>query len=189
VEQLVRDCKITSIFEGTNGIQAMDLLGRKLGMNKGNVFIELLTEIQDAVSKARHFDRLGKLADDVEDACNRLGQLAMDIGKMAMSQDFKAAFAFSHPFLEVIGDVIMSWMLLWRAIVSAEKLESLLGTINDETIGENIGKNKQVAFYDGQLKSAEYFISTVLPITIGKINAIQSADSAVVKIAEASFGG
>ena len=42
VEQLVRDCKITSIYEGTDGIQAMDLLGRKLGMAKGRVFMNFL---------------------------------------------------------------------------------------------------------------------------------------------------
>ncbi|MBW2429008.1 MAG: acyl-CoA dehydrogenase, partial [Deltaproteobacteria bacterium] len=45
VEQLLRDCKITSIYEGTDGIQAMDLLGRKLGMEKGQVFINFLGEI------------------------------------------------------------------------------------------------------------------------------------------------
>jgi alkylation response protein AidB-like acyl-CoA dehydrogenase len=189
VEQLVRDCKITSIFEGTNGVQAMDLLGRKLGLNKGSVFIEFLMEIQNAISKARHFKRLDKLADNVEEVTNRLGQIAMDIGKMAMSQDFKVAFSFSQPFLEVMGDLIMSWMLLWRATVSAEKLEQLVGEIDEETIRENNGKNKQVAFYDGQFKSAEYFILTVLPITLGKMNSIKGANSAVVEIAEASFGG
>jgi len=44
-EQLLRDCKITQIYEGTNGIQAMDLLGRKLGLNKGKAFNDLLDEI------------------------------------------------------------------------------------------------------------------------------------------------
>ena len=64
-----------------------------------------------------------------------------------------------------------------------------LDGIDDEIIRENIGKNKHVAFYDGQLKSAEYFILTVLPITIGKMNSIKGASSTVVEIAEASFGG
>jgi alkylation response protein AidB-like acyl-CoA dehydrogenase len=46
LEQLLRDCRITMIYEGTNGIQAMDLLGRKLGMNKGKPIMDLLGEIQ-----------------------------------------------------------------------------------------------------------------------------------------------
>ena len=46
MEQLLRDCRITPIYEGTNGIQAMDLLGRKLGLNKGRPIMDLLGEIQ-----------------------------------------------------------------------------------------------------------------------------------------------
>jgi alkylation response protein AidB-like acyl-CoA dehydrogenase len=53
VEQLVRDCKITSIYEGTDGIQAMDLLGRKLGVAKGQVFLNLLGEIQKTMAQAK----------------------------------------------------------------------------------------------------------------------------------------
>jgi hypothetical protein len=52
-EQLTRDCKITSIYEGTNGIQAMDLLGRKLGMKKGKPFMDLLGEMNKTIATAK----------------------------------------------------------------------------------------------------------------------------------------
>jgi hypothetical protein len=78
--------------------------------------------------------------------------------------------------MEAAGDVVLAWMLLWRATLAASKLE------------KNSRKG-DVAFYQGQLKSAEYFISSILPITFGKMNAILATNGAAVEISEASFGG
>ena len=75
----------------------------------------------------------------------------MHMGKTAMSEKVLTAFAFSYPFMEVTGDVVMAWMLLWRAKIAAEKLET--------------AKKKDVPFYNGQLKIAQYFCNTVLPTT------------------------
>ncbi len=63
VEQYARDCKITSIYEGTSGIQAMDLLARKIGMKKGLVFMNFLGEIQKTAARAkdiRELERSGR---------------------------------------------------------------------------------------------------------------------------------
>ena len=176
VEQLVRDCKITSIYEGTDGIQAMDLLGRKLGMAKGQVFMNFLGEIQKTIAMAKETKGLDELTAEVELAVNRLGEVAMSIGKTAMSPRLKVAFAHAFPFLEVMGDVIMAWMLLWRAALAIQKLESG-------------AKKKDVDFYEGQVKTAEFFIQTILPITLGKMNAIIKNNGAAVEISEAAFGG
>ncbi len=176
VEQLARDCKITSIYEGTDGIQAMDLLGRKLGMAKGQVFINFLGEIQKTVALAKEIGGLEEITTEVEKAANRLGEVAMHLGTTAMSPKFKVAFAFAFPFLEVMGDVIMAWMLLWRAALANQKLES----------GP---KKKDVAFYEGQLKTAEFFIQTILPATLGKMDGIVKSSSSAIDISEAAFGG
>jgi alkylation response protein AidB-like acyl-CoA dehydrogenase len=189
VEQLYRDCKITSIYEGTNGIQAMDLLGRKLGMNKGAVFMDLLNEINIAIAKAKKIPRLENPAAAVEKSLNRLGEIAMHLGKTAVSKDLKLAFAYAHPFLEVVGDVIMAWMLLWRAAAAVPKLEKLAGGADEDALRSKVAKNKDAAFYDGQLKTAEFFIHSMLPATIGKMNAIAASNPAAIDIDERSFGG
>jgi hypothetical protein len=189
VEQLYRDCKITSIYEGTNGIQAMDLLGRKLGMKKGTVFLDFLNEIKSAIASARKIPRLEDLADRVETALNRLSEVAMQISKTAYSRDVKLAFAYAHPFMEVVGDVIMAWMLLWRAATAAPWLEKLAGSADETAIQSKVAKNKDAAFYDGQLKAAEFFINAVLPVTMGKMDAIAAPHPAAVDIHEKSFGG
>ena len=189
VEQLLRDCKIASIYEGTNGIQAMDLLGRKLGMKGGLVFMNYLAEIQKTTGAARKISGLQDLAERVDAAANRLGEIAMHLGKIALSTDFKVAFAFAKPFLDVMGDVCMAWMLLWRASLAVPKLEKLAGGLDLKARQEKAAKNKETAFYEGQFQTARYFINAILPITMGKMNAIQNSDAATIEIPEVSFGG
>jgi hypothetical protein len=171
VEQLVRDCKITSIYEGTNGIQAADLLGRKLGMKKGEIFKGVLGEIRKTAARAKEIQGLEDMAEKVEQAAGRLGEAALHIGRKAMSPDIKTAFAFACPFLEAAGDVILAWMHLWRAVVAKPKLE----------------KNK--IFYEGQILTAAFFIYSVLPVTLGKMDAVMTANDAAIKMDEKSFGG
>jgi len=176
MEQLLRDCRITPIYEGSNGIQAMDLLGRKLGLNKGKPIMDLMGEIQGTIAAARANARLEDCAGKLEAALNKLGDVALHLGKTAMSPQVMAAFAHAYPFMEVAGDVVMSWQLLWRATIAAEKLD-------------NGAKKKDAAFYEGQLKSAEFFANSILPVTLGKMNAILATSSEAVDISEDAFGG
>jgi hypothetical protein len=175
VEQYARDCKITTIFEGTSGVQSMDLLARKIGKQNGAVFMHLLGEMHQAVARARQIPELMDLADKVEASVNRLGETAMKIGVLAMSPDFKTAFAHSLPFLHAMGDVIMAWMLLWRAEVAAPKIQGAIG--------------RDLLFYKGQVKTAQFFIETVLPVTRGKMDSIQAASPAALEMEEDWFGG
>ncbi len=174
IEQLVRDCKIASIYEGTDGIQAMDLLARKLPMKEGQVFMALIQEMQSITAKAKEIEGLKELAAKQDEAINKLAETAMALGKTAMSAKFKTGFAHSVPFLYMMGDVIMGWFLLWRAVVASEKMEG--------------AKKKDVAFYEGQLKNAEYFIQTIIPVTLGKMESINGFCSASIDISDEAFG-
>lgn len=176
VEQLLRDCRIVMIYEGTNGIQAMDLLGRKLGMNGGKPIMDLLGEMQKTIAQAKSVEAVKDLAVKVEEALNKLGEVALHMGQTAMSPKVLNAFAFAHPFMEATGDVVFAWMLLWRATVAATKLEEG-------------AKKKDIAYYEGQLKNIEFFANSILPITHGKMAAILTTNGAAIEISEASFGG
>ena len=176
MEQLLRDCRITPIYEGTNGIQAMDLLGRKLGMNKGKPIMDLMVEIQHTIADAKANSKTTGLAAKVEKALNKLGEVALNLGQTAMSPKVMAAFAHAYPFMEVAGDVVRAWQLLWRATLAARKLD-------------NGARKKDAVFYEGQLKSAEFFIHTLLPVALGKMDATLEINSAAVDIEEDSFGG
>ena len=82
VEQLMRDSRIFMIYEGTNGIQAMDLLGRKLAMNKGESFAYFLDQMKKTVRcQAAQIDGVEELAQKVSTAVSRLEELAAGIGR------------------------------------------------------------------------------------------------------------
>ncbi|MBI2212958.1 MAG: acyl-CoA dehydrogenase [Acidobacteria bacterium] len=176
VEQLLRDCRITSIYEGTNGIQAMDLLARKLGQNGGRPIVDLGEEIRRAVAAAAEVERTAEMAEKFEQALLKLEEVARHMGMTAMYGNLMTAAAHAHPFLEVCGDVVVGWMLLWRARIAAEALA-------------NGAKEKDIPFYEGQLKNAEFYTQILLPVTLGRMEAILSASSVVVDIPEDAFGG
>jgi hypothetical protein len=175
VEQLLRDAKINSIYEGTNGIQAMDLLGRKLGMKKGAVFMGFLEEMKKTATRAKNIEPLAYLGDSLEKIGDRLAEVAMQLGQKTMT-DMKTGFTHATPFLEAMGDITMGWMLLWRACVAQEKLQAN-------------PKKKDIHFYEGQIKSAGFFFNTILPVTHGKMNAISMASPEAIEISDAAFGG
>jgi alkylation response protein AidB-like acyl-CoA dehydrogenase len=175
-EQLLRDCKIAHIYEGTNGIQAMDLLGRKLGFNNGQAFSNLLEEIRTIIARAKGIDGLEALSADVDAAVMKLEEADLLLGKTAKSENRMTAFVHAYAFMDVAGDVVMAWMLLWRAVVAAQELTGKV-------------KKKDVAFYEGQLHSARFFAKSVLPITLGKAAVILDGDDTVNRISDDALCG
>ncbi|HXG57676.1 MAG TPA: acyl-CoA dehydrogenase [Thermoanaerobaculia bacterium] len=176
MEQLLRDCRITPIYEGTNGIQAMDLLGRKLGMNGGRPILDLADEIRRGIAEAAEVDRTSPLAEKFEQALVKLEEVARHIGTTAMYGNLMAAAAHAHPFLEVCGDMVAGWMLLWRARIAAQALG-------------NGAKEKDKAFYEGQIRSAEFYANNLLPVALGRMDSILNLGAAAVEICDESFGG
>ncbi len=173
-EQLLRDCKITQIYEGTNGIQAMDLLGRKLGQNKGKSVMDLLAKITGTIALAREIKALEPLAETVDAAVDKLMETARALGTRVMSEEINIAFAYAHPFMDAFGDMIMAWMLLWRAVVASRKLAGRT-------------KKKDAAFYQGMIQSARSFIHTVLPVSKAKMDIVMAGNSAALDIADEGF--
>jgi hypothetical protein len=94
--------------------------------------MDVYEEIKKTIEQASGIDSLKPLSSALETTVDQLGETAMVIGKQAMSPTFKTAFAYAHPFMMAMGDVIMGWMLLWRAAVSAPKLEKLVGHLEGE---------------------------------------------------------
>lgn len=175
VEQLLRDVKVVSLFEGTNGIQAMDLLARKVGMKGGGVFNRFMVEVRECVAKAEKTIKTKMMGQEMASAVDQIEEVVADMLKTVASGDLKVAYAFATPFLEIMGDFIMAWMWLWRATIAASKL------------GKDL-KAKEEAFYEGQIITAEFFIHTILPVTMGKISAITKKNHAAIKISDLSFG-
>lgn len=175
VEQLLRDSRIFQIYEGTNGIQSMDLLGRKIGMNKGKPFMGFLGRIKECVEEAKKMEGLEAMASRVDQVYTAYTEVVSDVAKAAMGETVMNAFAQSHPLLTATGDLTMAWMLLWRAATAKKAL------------ADN-AKKKDIPFYEGQLKTCEYFVNNTLFVTEGRLNAIKAMNSAVNDMGEDAFG-
>ena len=175
MEALARDCKITTIYEGCTGIQALDLLGRKLGFKKGTVYMDFLTKMKQAAAAGKTQKETADMASRFAKAVDRLGQVAFHLGQTAMSPKLKTAFSHSVPFLDVMGEVILGWMHLWRATVAAQKMAD--------------AKKRDRLFYEGQIQTAEFFMRTMLPVTLGKMAAIEDCADVAVAMDQAAFGG
>lgn len=175
VEQFMRDVKIASLYEGTNGIQAMDLVGRKLGMKKGMHFMNLLAEMNATVTKVKHMPALRDLAEDVEQGVANVADVAVFFAKCGKEGKFLVPLGSAYPFLMMVGKVISAWLLLWQAGIAAERLD------------REDGGGADAAFFQGKLAAARYFVKNVLPEIEGTVRAIKSADMSIMEIPDEGF--
>ena len=190
VEQFLRDCKIASIYEGTNGIQALDLVGRKLVVKRGQLFKRLVLETEEFLTWARKSFELRELVATFEAAREQLIQVTKYFGLKGMTEDFAEPLLYATPYLELFGDVSIGFMLLWQALVAQRRLEEIYldaGANDANSQREVVATNRSAAFYRGKVASAEYFITSILTLSRGKAKAIMSGRRAAVDIPEEAF--
>ncbi|MDD5711922.1 MAG: acyl-CoA dehydrogenase [Smithellaceae bacterium] len=174
-EQFMRDMKIASLYEGTNGIQALDLVGRKLGMKKGAYFMTLLGEMNATVAKYKGLDGLADIAADVQAAGNTLAETSMFFASSAKAGKFMIPVSNAYPFMMMMGRIVIAWLLLWEAGVATAKLAGI-----DKDSADGI-------YLKGKVSTARYFIKHVLPEIDGVVRAIKSEDLSMLDIAEEAF--
>ncbi|WP_321960612.1 acyl-CoA dehydrogenase [Paraburkholderia sp. J7] len=120
--QLLRDARITTIYEGTTGIQAMDLVGRKVGRDGAATIrslIQLMREAQTSLESSNHVD-LRRIGAELGKAIDGLA-VTVDFLVDAYAQAPKRALAGSVPFLELLGTVACGWQM-GRAALAAHRL-------------------------------------------------------------------
>ncbi len=194
VEQFMRDIKIASIYEGANGIQALDLVGRKLGLKKGMYFMGLLGEMNATVAAYQGNAALKDLAGNVQQAVNTLAEMAMYFAGSAKAGKFLIPIGNAYPFLMMMGQVVMAWLLLWEAGVAREKLEGIckgkgIDPADATRLAALAKADADAAFYIGKVAGAQYFIKHVLPEVDAAVKAIKSEDLSMIEIPEESFAG
>jgi alkylation response protein AidB-like acyl-CoA dehydrogenase len=192
VEQFMRDEKIASIYEGANGIQAMDLVVRKLGMKKGSYFMSMLGEMNATVARFQNDPGLADLAGGLQAAVHSLGEAAIYFSQCGKQGNFFVPLAHSYPFLMMMGKVVSGWLLFWGAGVAAGKLDALcraqgVDRADPAAWNDLVKRNQDAAFYAGKMTGAKFYIKNVLPEVGAAVAAIQSGDLSVVEIADESF--
>ena len=146
-EQYVRDARIAQIYEGTNGVQAMDLVGRKLPMNGGRALQAFLKIVADEVAEAKGNARLAGVAEALEKASGQLGAATMWLMQNAMQNPDNAGAGAVH-YMHILGIVSTGLMWLRMAKAAAELLEA----------GEGDAR-----FLEAKLVTARFFAERVMP--------------------------
>jgi alkylation response protein AidB-like acyl-CoA dehydrogenase len=173
VEQMMRDQKINTIYEGTNGIQAMDLLGRKMGMKKGAYFMNLLAETKAAIAEAKSNDNLKEEAVIVEKALNSCAATAMAFAPMMKTNPAVPLIA-ACDFLNCFGDALVGWLHIWMANVATKNLAT---TTND----------RDKAFYTGKIEGAKFFINRITSLVPAKNEVLKKDDVSAMRIPDEAF--
>jgi alkylation response protein AidB-like acyl-CoA dehydrogenase len=174
VEQLARDCKITSIYEGTNGIQANDLLGRKIVMRGASAFQALIDEIQSVIAAAKGIEGLAGYAADFGVFLDKFIETS-GLLRARLNENGYLAYSWATPYLSIAEDIAVAWMLLSQAAVATEKLKAG-GALEAD-----------VLFYESKIKTAKFFISSVLPQVMGRLDAIDKNDDTILEIEDKYF--
>ncbi|MGA5302576.1 acyl-CoA dehydrogenase [Nucisporomicrobium flavum] len=159
VEQFYRDNRLNPIHEGTDGIQALDLLGRKVVMQGGAGLALLLRTI--GATTARAPEELSAMASALDAACARLTEVTR---KLWAAGDPDAALANATAYLDTAGHIVIAWMWLEQAIAAA---------------------GKEGAFYDGKRLAARYFFTHELPRTGPWLDLLAGGDTLLADLDDA----
>jgi len=185
VEQYARDSKITSIYEGTNGIQALDLLGRKLAMKGGMLFLNFLTDLTQFADTHHAHPKLGKYAQALARAKDVLADTTMAFQTKTMSGDMVYLVSQATPYLRMFSEVVCAWMLLEQAVVAQEKLDAILkekGATDGAREQALLRENDEARFYAGKIASMKFYVTQILPDVQAKAAAMQSEDRTVLDV-------
>ena len=183
VEQYARDCKITSIYEGTNGIQALDLLGRKLGMKGGMLFMNFLTDIGAFTTENASHETFGPYVDSLNKAKDVVAETAMTFQTKSMGGDMLFSVSHATPFLKMFSEVVCSWLLLEQALIAEKKLAALCeekGAADDDARKSLIEQNDEARYYAGKIDSMKFYVTQILPDVHAKAASVQSEDRTVL---------
>jgi hypothetical protein len=153
VERFYRDNRLNPIHEGTNGIQALDLLGRKVGMDDGAAIQRLAMEIDRTAREAKGCEsaELRRCGEQLTDAFANIMEVVRNTLCATGKGHAELALANAHVFLELTGHVVIAWMWLRQALVAVRRVGEVEGDERD--------------FYQGKLQACSYFFRWELPKT------------------------
>ena len=163
LEQLVRDAKITTLYEGTNGIQAMDLIGRKLRMRGGALFMEWMQDAQGECRLGREAGFAAE-ADAVDKSIQQLAQTSMAMGQYGASGRMDLALSQAYPYLKMFGVVQLAIEALTQARVAKKA----------------IGERGETPHLVGKELNLKFYVRNILPQAVAYGKAIQSSDDSIL---------
>lgn len=170
MEQFVRDVRITQIYEGANGIQAMDLVGRKMPAHAGRFLRHFFHPIQAFIEKHKNTDFLKEYIGPLAKAFGRLQQVTATIAQKGIVNPDEAGSAATD-YLRLFALVALAYLWCRAAIVAQAK----------------VGQEEN-DFYEAKLHTARFFMQKVLPQTSSLFASIMAGSKPLMAIQDSMFG-
>jgi hypothetical protein len=171
MEQFVRDARIAQIYEGTNGIQAMDLVGRKLPKDGGRAIRSFFQLVGNEIAEAKAAGDPAGVAAALEPALADLQAATMWLAQHGM-QDPNNAGAGAYSYMDLMGLVSLGWMWMKMAAVSSKALQA----------GEGSRE-----FHEAKLATARFYAQRELPEASAHRGKIEAGAESVMAIPEEVF--
>ena len=166
IEQFVRDARITQIYEGTNGIQAMDLVGRKLPRENGRAIRTFFQVVGSEIAEAKQSGDPAGVAGALEPALSDLQAATMWLAQNGMADPDNAG-ARAYAYMDLMGLVSLGWMWLKMAAASHRALEE--GAADE-------------AFHEAKLTTARFYAERELPLSTALRRKIEAGAEALMRI-------
>ena len=172
MEQLVRDVRISQIYEGTNGIQALDLMGRKIAANGGENLAVLIAEIREFSSASANVPAMAEFLVPLADVVNRLEDLTEIVLSQAQSGDANAIGAASVEYLHVMGFCLYMymWAMMCERVLTGESTQS-------------------EDFIQAKLDTARFYVQRLLPLSKGLSEVVSNGSASLMAPKEEIFIG
>jgi alkylation response protein AidB-like acyl-CoA dehydrogenase len=171
MEQFVRDARIAQIYEGTNGIQAMDLVGRKLGKDGGRAVRTFFEVLAEDISAAKSAGDPAGVAAALEPAVGELQRATMWLAQNGMADPDNAG-AGAYAYMQLMGLVTLGWMWL--------KMVQVSGPLAANGSGER-------DFHEAKLITARFFAERELPLAPTLRGRIEAGAESLMKLPEEAF--
>lgn len=172
VEQYVRDARIAMLYEGTNGIQALDLVGRKLGANFGRSLRRFFHPVGEFIEAHQGDEKLQEFVFPLAKAYAKLQQATATIAQKGM-RDPNEAGAASVDYLRMFALVALGYMWCLMAKTAQEKLAG--------------GANGREAFYESKMITARFFFERMLPETDSRFKGVMAGAKNLMEMDAANF--
>ena len=156
VAQYLRDSRIAPIYEGTNGIQALDLMFRKLPLDNGQAMQRLLGDVNELIEEMKKDDEvISSMAEKLEKEVSTLSEVTLWLGGRMLEGELVDASAAATPYLKMFGQVLGGYYMGKAAILANKKFKET----NDE-------------FYTDKLTLSKFYMEQLLPLTSGYASAV-----------------
>jgi len=172
VEQYARDARIAMIYEGTNGIQALDLVGRKMGAHMGRYLRQFFHPVSQFIEEHQSNKDLQEFIFPLAKSFAKLQQVTAVIAQKGMKNPIEAGAA-STDYLRQFALVAMGYMWLLMVVEAQKKLEE--------------GGDASADFYDSKIKTARFFFTRMLPEADWRFKAIMSGAEPLMELKEEQF--